>query len=293
MAAEGAKQPPLMRVLAPPVRWAMHAIQDMQVEGAENLPAGRPIIAVGNHTSHLDGPVAAVALYEAGVIPHTAAKADLFTIPVLGWALRQLGQVPVYRPGVLSTPADGSSLSTLGELSDVIGSGGSVLMFPEATFTRDPEQWPMRAKTGAVRLALEHPEAVVVPFAHWGNEELINKWSGKIDWRAIGCGRTSVRVRFGQPVDLSGFRGRVVTRDLLSEATECLMAAITSELTELRPGVPREPRWDREKNGDPYNKIDARNQARAKNRGTRLRSFGAAGLGCVALAGYYMGRRRK
>ena len=133
----------------------------------------------------------------------------------------------------------------------------------------------------------------MVPFAHWGNEELINKWNGKIEWRAIGRSRTSVRVRFGQPVDLSDFRGRVVTRDLLSEATECLMAAITSELTELRPGVPREPRWDREKNGDPYNKIDARNQARAKNRGTRLRSFGAAGLGCVALAGYYMGRRRK
>ena len=93
-----------MRFVGPLVSWVMHAIQDMRVGGAENLVSGRPMIVVGNHTSHLDGPVVAVALYDAGVVPHTAAKADLFTLPILGWALRQLGQVAVYRPGLVSTP---------------------------------------------------------------------------------------------------------------------------------------------------------------------------------------------
>ena len=107
MAAEGAKQPPLMRVLAPPVRWAMHAIQDMQVEGAENLPAGRPIIAVGNHTSHLDGPVARCCPVRGLGLSHILRPKRIFSPSrCLGWALRQLGQVPVYRPGVFSTPAD-------------------------------------------------------------------------------------------------------------------------------------------------------------------------------------------
>ena len=281
-----------MRFVGPLVSWVMHAIQDMRVGGAENLVSGRPMIVVGNHTSHLDGPVVAVALYDAGVVPHTAAKADLFTLPILGWALRQLGQVAVYRPGLVSTPKDGNSVSTLGELSEVIEAGGTVLIFPEATFTRDPQQWPMRAKTGAVRLALEHPEAVVVPVAHWGNEDLINKWGGKIAWGAIGRRSTSVRVRFGEPVDLSAYRDEPITHEVLTEASECVMDAVTRELMKLRPGVPTQPRWDRNVNGDPFKAIDARNQAHAKNRGTRMRLIGCVGAICVALARYYKGRRR-
>ncbi|MGO1591605.1 MAG: lysophospholipid acyltransferase family protein [Ancrocorticia sp.] len=269
----------------------------MRVEGTENLAghraSGTPMIVVGNHTSHLDGPVVAIVLYEAGVVPHTAAKADLFTIPVLGWALRQLGQVAVYRPGLMSTPKNGSSTGSLGELSDVLDSGGSVLIFPEATFTRDPDEWPMRAKTGAVRLALKHPDAVIVPFAHWGNEELIDKWCGKINWKALLRRSASIRIRFGAPVDLSAFRGIPITHDLLVEATDHVMDAITAELVQLRPGPPTTPRWDRAVDGDPFKKIDERNQIRAKKRGARMRFVGCAVLGCVALTRYYKGRRKK
>lgn len=282
-----------MRLLAPVVVGAMRTFQHMTVEGGERIAEREPLIVVANHTCHLDGPELAGVLYEAGVVPHTAARADLFSIPVLGWALRQLGQVPVYRPGVASTPKQGNAASTMAAMSEVLTAGGTVLIFPESTFTRDPAEWPMRGKTGAVRLALEHPEATVVPLAHWGNENLINKWGGKVNWRAIARRDTPVAIRWGQPVDLSAFRGRPVTHELLTEATSVVMDAITEELMHLRSGVPTQPRWDRAIDGDPFKEIDARNQARAKNRGARIRGFGCAGVASVVLAKYFMGRRRK
>ena len=42
-------------------------------------------------------------------------------------------------------------------------------MFPEGTVTKDPDLWPMVAKTGVVRLALAM-KAPLVPVGQWGAE---------------------------------------------------------------------------------------------------------------------------
>ena len=82
--------------------------------------------------------------------------------------------------------------------------GACVLFYPESTVTRDPEFWPMMAKTGVARLALA-TGAPVIPVAHWGAQNVLPYGSFKL--RVIP--RKTVKILAGPPVDLSEFAGRV------------------------------------------------------------------------------------
>ena len=142
----GRERPPLlMRVVAPLAVGAMRCVQDVRISGAERIPEFGPVLVVSNHTCHLDALSVCMALYRRGRAPVTAGRADLFTAPVLGWALRRLGQIPVYRSDVDHVPADGGSpASSLRTMSDALAAGRALVVFPESTFTRDPDGWPMR-----------------------------------------------------------------------------------------------------------------------------------------------------
>ncbi len=102
-------------------------------------------------------------------------------------------------------------------------------IYPEATLTRDPDQWPMVGKTGAARVALE-TGAPVIPIAQWGPQELLAPYAKKPDIFP----RKTMHMRAGPPVDLSDLAGRPIDAPLLREVTERLMTAITSLLEEIR-----------------------------------------------------------
>ena len=51
-----------------------------------------------------------------------------------------------------------------------------IAIFPEGTLTRDPDLWPMAARTGAARMALE-AGVPVVPVAQWGAQRLLGRYS--------------------------------------------------------------------------------------------------------------------
>jgi len=267
--------PLMMRLVAPPLVALTHAIQDMRVCGASELPAG-PMLVVANHTCHLDALTVGVTLYEAGIAPHFAARADLFRVPVLGSILRRMGQIPVHR----SDDGEGDATAAMTEMADRLQRGECVVVFPEGTFTRDPEKWPMRAKTGAARLALRFPGVPVIGLAHWGNEALIDPWTGKVAWQKLGRNSSRLDVRFTAPLDLEQFWGRDESYELLTDMTESMMTAITDELAQLRSEdptsaglTPRKRRWDRAIDGDPYRVQNARNKARrrrAERRRARL-----------------------
>ncbi|WP_164505462.1 MULTISPECIES: lysophospholipid acyltransferase family protein [unclassified Actinobaculum] len=267
--------PLVMRLVAPPLVALTHAIQDMRVDGAATLPTG-PLLVVANHTCHLDALTVGVALYEAGIAPHFAARADLFRVPVVGWILRRMGQIPVHR----SDDGEGDAAAAMTEMAERLQRGECVVVFPEGTFTRDPEKWPMRAKTGAARLALRFPGVPVVGLAHWGNEGLIDPWTGKVAWQRLGRQSSRLDVRFTAPLNLKQFWGSDATYELLTDMTESMMTTITDELALLRSEdpasaglTPRKRRWDRTIDGDPYRVQNARNKARrrrAERRRARL-----------------------
>jgi 1-acyl-sn-glycerol-3-phosphate acyltransferase len=117
-----------------------------------------------------------------------------------------------------------------------------VVGYPEGRITLDPGLWPERGKTGLARLALA-TDATVVPVAQWGAHEMI-AWDrpGTMLWTALTAAfrRPTVRVHFGEPVDLAGLT--LADRSHAQRAADRITEATIAALRPLRvdePGLPR------------------------------------------------------
>ncbi|MFD6416944.1 lysophospholipid acyltransferase family protein [Streptomyces sp. NPDC060194] len=192
--------------------------------GMEKIPADGGFITAINHNSYLDPLSYAHFQYNTGRVPRLLAKAALFDVTFVGMMLRNTGQIPVYRETT-------NALDAFRAAVDAIEAGECVAFYPEGTLTRDPEQWPMVAKTGAARVALA-TRCPVVPVAQWGANEAMPPYAKGRKFDLLP--RKTLRVRAGDPVDLSRFYDRQPTPEVLREATEEIMAAITALLEEIR-----------------------------------------------------------
>jgi 1-acyl-sn-glycerol-3-phosphate acyltransferase len=213
--------------------------------GQENFPAAGGMILAANHLSYFD--VLALSLFSdhAGRYPVFLAKSSLFDIKVLGPIIRKLGQLPVYRN-------QSDAALVLRDAEQGVRKGACVIFYPEATVTRDPDLWPMVAKSGAARLALA-TGAPVIPVAHWGAQDILPYGSFKP--RLLP--RKRVQVLAGPAVDLSAFEGQPLTPENLRQATELIMADITKLLARLRGQTPP---------AEPYHPAIARRKARQEAR---------------------------
>ena len=119
-----------------------------------------------------------------------------------------------------------------------------MVVYPEGTLTRDPDLWPMRGKTGAVRLALT-ADVPLIPVAHWGTQKIMPRYGKRVSLFP----RKKVDVTFGPPVDLSAYRGLPLNSKMLTEATDLLMAAITDLVATMRDETPPAERWDPARKG--------------------------------------------
>jgi 1-acyl-sn-glycerol-3-phosphate acyltransferase len=210
-------------ILRPGIRMMMR----LDWSGQEHIPATGPVILAVNHLSYMD--IFAVALFadSAGRYPVFLAKSSLFEIPVLGRILGWLGQLPVYR-------GQADAALVLKQAAQLVAKTNScVIFYPESTVTRDPDKWPMVAKTGVARLALES-DVPVVPIAHWGAQKILpyGSYVPKL------LPRKTVRLVAGPPVDLSEFRDQPMTNALLRAATDKVMWAVAGLLGELRGEQP-------------------------------------------------------
>ncbi|MEO7017072.1 MAG: lysophospholipid acyltransferase family protein [Leifsonia sp.] len=207
------------------------AVRFKVIDG-EKLPRRGAFIVSPNHYSEIDPIMIGMVSWHLGRMPRFLAKGSLFKVPVVGWLLRKSGQVPVQRAG-------GRGAAPLKEAQQIVDDGRIVIIYPEGSLTRDPELWPMRGKTGAARMALEH-DVPVIPVAHWGTQAVMARYAKKISFFP----RKTVTVKIGDPVDLSAFRGRNVDSATLSEATAAIMDAITELLEDLRGEKAPEVRWN-------------------------------------------------
>lgn len=189
--------------------------------GRDNVPASGGAILVCNHISLADPLVIAHYIYDRPRVPRFLAKESLFHIPVAGYLIRKAGQIPVRRG---STDA----VRSLEAATKAIGAGAAVIIYPEGTRTQDRELWPMRGKTGAARLALT-TGAPVIPISQWGAQNIHHRFTGKIRlWRV------PVIVSAGEPVDLSAWKGKPLTAEVLREATEAIMLRLRNDVAVLR-----------------------------------------------------------
>lgn len=191
-------------------------------EGREHIPATGGVLLVANHISHLDPVFSGLVVHRARRVPRFLAKHSLWSAPVLGRALAGSGQIPVYRES-----ADAQQSLHAG--TQALDEGKVVIIYPEGTITRDPDGWPMHARTGVARLALGS-DVPVVPMVHWGTSRVLNMYTRK--FRPLP--RAAITVRCGPPVDLSAHRGRPVDAALLREVTDLLMTHVRDLLAEVR-----------------------------------------------------------
>ncbi|MBX3094369.1 MAG: 1-acyl-sn-glycerol-3-phosphate acyltransferase [Cryobacterium sp.] len=221
----------MFRMLAFIVIPFMNLLGKYSYQGLENVPKSGAVVISPNHDSEIEPLVRGISVWKAGRAPRYMAKASLFDVPVLGWVLRKTRQIPVHR----SNRRGSDPLAAARQLAT---EGLAVVIYPEGSLTREPDLWPMRGKAGAVRMALE-ADVPLIPAAHWGTQRIMPRY-GKLSLFP----RKRVTVRFGEPVDLSAYRGKPLDNALLTRATDELMARIAGELSVLRGEPAPAERWD-------------------------------------------------
>ncbi|MFZ9840428.1 MAG: lysophospholipid acyltransferase family protein [Candidatus Nanopelagicales bacterium] len=192
---------------------------------ADRVNVDSGIIFAGNHISWFDPFPVAHFLWQNNRPPIYLGKESVFKVKVLGSLLRGLDQIPVKRNSE-------DAAAALSVAVDRLAAGEAVVIYPEGTITRDPNMWPMKGKTGTIRLALL-TGAPLIPFAQWGANEVIPPYKFKL--RLFP--RKTMRINVGEPLDLSKYQDKPITEELLASATDDLMQTIADLLGELRNEV--------------------------------------------------------
>jgi len=153
----------------------------VRVEGRERIPRG-PSVLVVNHQSMADV-AACMGLRRPFKF---VSKASLFSLPVVGWAMKMLRYVRLERGRPHSTRA------MLDQCRHWLRRGMSVLMFPEGTYA--PGAALLHFKPGAFVLARDE-RVPMVPVLISGTRDLV---VGDGPWMAP---RVNIRIRVLDPVD--------------------------------------------------------------------------------------------
>lgn len=219
----------VIRALRPVISRA--TVQDWK--GMEHVPVHEGFVVSSNHVSYADPLTLAHFLVDQGRAPHFLAKSALFKPPVMRQVMEGTGQIPVYRGTVRAGDAYSAAL-------EAVRKGSCVCVLPEGTLTRDPHLWPMAGKTGAARIALE-TGCPLLPVGIWGTQEVLWPYRGKVP--KILPPKT-IHVYAGPPVDLADLRGKPITAEVLKNATDRLMDAITAQVAQERREDPPAERFD-------------------------------------------------
>jgi 1-acyl-sn-glycerol-3-phosphate acyltransferase len=189
----------------------------------DRVPAperGGVIIAI-NHVSQPDTVLMARLVWQSGRVPRFMIKAGVFGWPIVGRMMHGAGQIPVYR-------GTSDAAKSLRDAVTALERGEAIVIYPEGTTTKDPDNWPMQAKTGIARLVLLSPDTPVVPIGQWGPHKI-----GGFSLKRFGRRRPSL-ASVGEPLDLSRFRGKEPSQTVLREITDEIMGAVRDQVAELR-----------------------------------------------------------
>ncbi|MFC6288410.1 lysophospholipid acyltransferase family protein [Nocardioides sp. GCM10027113] len=203
----------------------------------DRIPEQGGCVLVFNHISHVDPLLAAHIVYDHGRLPRYLAKSGLFRNRALGGFLTAAGQIPVER-------MTRSAVGAYDAAVEAVRRGECVVVYPEGTLTRDPGMWPMKGKSGAARIALE-TGCPVIPIGQWGAQDVLPPYSARL--RVVP--RHEVLMKVGDPVDLADLLTQPRTAEVVHEATDRIMVALTALVADLRGETPPAERFDPRKMG--------------------------------------------
>ena len=173
--------------------------------GEESIPECGPVLIAPNHASFLD-PVAVGTATRRRI--RYMARDDLFTIPLLGWIIKNLNSFPVKR--------DRPDPEAIKEALRVLKRGEALLVFPEGT--RSPDGKLLPGQLGVGMLAW-HSRATIIPTAIIGSEKALPvgaKW----------IKRERIEVRFGKAVSPKEFPDKRNRRETYQAISDKIMERI-------------------------------------------------------------------
>ena len=157
----------------------------VKVEGQEKIPTDRAVLYVGNHRSYFDIVISYRLL--PGVTGYVAKK-EMNKIPLLRLWMRYIHCLFLDRSNVKE------GLKTILAGVEEIKSGHSMWIFPEGTRNRGEEGTMLDFKEGSLKMA-DKAGCPVVPVAIAHSADILENHFPFIR-------RTTVTVRFGDPIDL-------------------------------------------------------------------------------------------
>ncbi|HEY6802888.1 MAG TPA: 1-acyl-sn-glycerol-3-phosphate acyltransferase [Pyrinomonadaceae bacterium] len=209
------------RIIVALVRFALRIyFKHIEVTGLDNVPRDIPVIFVLNHPNALVDPVFLLSLAPRQV--SFLAKAPLFKMPVIGYLVRALDSLPVYR-----RQDEGQDVSkneeTFAAARKLLAKGGTIGICPEGVSHDDPGLKPI--KTGAARISLaavssdEVNDLQIVPAGLY--------YTSKTSFRS------SALLNFGEPIkvepvslEADGSPPRDAVRELSNQIEESLREVI-------------------------------------------------------------------
>jgi 1-acyl-sn-glycerol-3-phosphate acyltransferase len=147
------------RIIVAILRFAMRIyFRHVEVVGLEHVPLKSPVIFVLNHPNALVDPAFLLCLAPRRI--SFLAKAPLFRMPILGFFVRALDCLPVYRH-----QDEGADVSKNREMFNaaraLLARGGTIGICPEGVSHDEPRLRPI--KTGTARIALGAVSTVEAP----------------------------------------------------------------------------------------------------------------------------------
>jgi 1-acyl-sn-glycerol-3-phosphate acyltransferase len=150
----------------------------------------------------------------------------VFKAPVIGPVARRIGFIPVNRGAANAAEA-------LGPAAEALAAGELVAIFPEGRLTRDPDRWPEKAKTGAVRLALQ-TGAPIVPVALEGAYRVVGRRKVVSSLLRNVLLRPKVATAVGEPIDVRGLLQGPQTPDEIRRVTDVVWSRLIDLVEQLR-----------------------------------------------------------
>ena len=181
------------------------------VKGLSNLKPGRSYIYMPNHISNFDIPVLQAYL---PVQFRWLAKAELYKIPIFGYAMKRAGYISIDRSDRKS------AIESLNKAAKIIRNGVSVIIFPEGTRSRTNNVQPF--KKGGFFLAVDSGVPIVPIIIH-GTKQIMAK-------NQISIKPGNVTLEIAKPINSSDYT-RKTKGDLMEKVKDIILKSLIKSKT--------------------------------------------------------------
>ncbi|MBL4889568.1 MAG: 1-acyl-sn-glycerol-3-phosphate acyltransferase [Candidatus Lindowbacteria bacterium] len=198
-----------MLLLVKLVMRTFFGLSTSHIEGRENIPSTGGFLFASNHASYLDPPLLAVASpRQIGFV----AKIELFSNPLFGWCIRNLGAHPINR----DTGARGAMKTAV----ELLGKDWALVIFPEGTRSLDGNMATLKMGTAMVAMKARVP---IIPVYIKGSYAA---------WPKGGKPRPEkISIRIGEPIQTEGLEDSKKTLREITDKLEVKLKKLEEELS--------------------------------------------------------------